>query len=176
MLHDVITTPMRNLEIKVRVGHLDEIKDRLQFAQYKDRLEQVDTYYLLGEKRLKIRQEKIMSELIFYVRSLQDGTRESRYYRIIIPQRFITAMMWVLDLLYGVKRVVKKTRDLCVYKNTRIHLDTVVDLGLFIELETVIHDGKNDEEYLIEHESVKQMLALSLYETIAESCSDLFWV
>ncbi|OGZ17271.1 MAG: hypothetical protein A2494_00350 [Candidatus Lloydbacteria bacterium RIFOXYC12_FULL_46_25] len=79
MLHDVITTPMRNLEIKVRVGHLDEIKDRLQFAQYKDRLEQVDTYYLLGEKRLKIRQEKIMSELIFYVRSLQDGTRESRY-------------------------------------------------------------------------------------------------
>ncbi len=84
--------------------------------------------------------------------------------------------MWVLDLLYGVKRVVKKTRDLYVYKNTRIHLDTVVDLGLFIELETVIHDGKNDEEYLIEHESVKQMLALSLYETIAESCSDLFWV
>ncbi len=164
---------MRNLEIKVKIEHGDEIRDRLSFAKHYGTREQVDTYYLLGERRLKIREEKTGSEIILYMRKLENGTRESTYYRIVIPQRFLKFMKSTLRFLCGTKVIVEKVRDLYTYKNTRIHLDIVAHLGVFIELETVIRAGKDDGRYVEEHEDIKQMLSLSTYSTIAGSYSDL---
>lgn len=165
---------MRNLEIKVKIEHGDEIRDRLSFAKHYGTREQVDTYYLLGERRLKIREEKMRSEIILYMRKLENGTRESTYYRIVIPQRFLKFMKSTLHFLCGTKVIVEKVRDLYTYKNTRIHLDIVAHLGVFIELETVVQDEKDDRKYEEEHEEVKRRLSLSVYPTIAGSYSDLF--
>ena len=74
---------------------------------------------------------------------------------------------------YGTKVIVKKTRDLYLHKHTRIHLDTVADLGMFIELETVIHEELNDAEHTEEHAEMKSLLSLDQYPTIAGSYSDL---
>lgn len=73
---------MKNLEIKVKVENLNDIKNHLAFSTYKDTLEQVDTYFLLGETKIKIREEKMANELIVYFRKMKIGTRESRYYRL----------------------------------------------------------------------------------------------
>ena len=37
-------------------------------------------------------------------------------------------------------------RTLCLVGQTRIHLDEVVGLGSFVELEVVLHDGQPESE------------------------------
>jgi predicted adenylyl cyclase CyaB len=164
---------MKNLEIKVRVKNLDEIKNRLDFAEHKPTLIQTDTYFLLGEKRLKIREEKTKSEIIYYVRKMKKGTRESIYHRITIPQKSVKFLKAVFDFIFGTKVLVAKKRNLYLYKNTRIHLDTVNNLGDFVELETVVFDDTKKESYEKDHEEVKNKLLLINYPTIAGSYSDL---
>jgi len=164
---------MRNLEIKVGVENLDEIKNRLDFAEYKSTLAQADTYFLLGEKRLKIREEKTKNEIIYYERKMKKGTRESVYHRVSIPQNSVNFLKIIFGFIFGTKVIVIKKRDLYIYKNTRIHLDNVDNLGKFIELETVVFDDTKNESYRKEHEEVKTKLLLANYPAIAGSYSDL---
>ncbi|MCK9351378.1 MAG: class IV adenylate cyclase [Candidatus Paceibacterota bacterium] len=163
---------MRNLEIKVKVENLDDLKNHLDFAAHTSKLEQTDTYFLLGEKRLKIREEKTRNEIIYYVRKIKRGTRESLYHRVSIPQNSVKFSKIIFGYIFGTKVSVVKKRDLYLYKNTRIHLDTVDDLGEFIELETVVL-GDTKESYEKEHEEVKNRLLLKNYPAIAGSYSDL---
>lgn len=166
---------MKNLEIKVEVKNLNDIKNHLAFSTYKDTLEQVDTYFLLGETKIKIREEKKRSELIIYFRKMKKGTRESRYYRLPLSFHNLPAVKGLFSLVFGVKVRVVKTRDLYIYKNTRIHIDSTNNLGNFVELETVCKDPLCDKEYHDEHEEIKKKLALNEYKTIAGSYSDLLW-
>ncbi len=46
--------------------------------------------------------------------------------------------------LFDVEVIVKKKRELFYYDDTRIHLDTVNNLGKFLELETLVTNGKAD--------------------------------
>lgn len=166
---------MKNLEIKVEVENLDDIKNHLVPGTYRDTLEQVDTYFLLGETKIKIREEKMASELIVYFRKIKKGSRESRYYRIPLTSHSFFVVRSALSFIFGVKVKVVKKRDLYIYKNTRIHIDTVNDLGNFVELETVCKDPRGDKKYHDEHEEVKKKLSLDGYKTIAGSYSGLLW-
>lgn len=164
---------MQNLEIKVKVENLDDIKSRLGFSRYEKTLEQTDTYFLIGKRQLKIREEKAGSEIILYVRKIKKGTRESTYYRIGIFKNGVNLVKAVLGVVFGTKAVVVKKRELYVYKNTRIHLDTVTNTGEFVELETVCGENNRSEKYKKEHEEVKQILSLYQYPTIAGSYSGM---
>ncbi len=166
---------MKNLEIKVEVENLSDIKNHLAFSTYKDTLEQVDTYFLLGETKIKIREEKMANELIIYFRKMKNGSRESRYYRLSLNLLGYFVVKSALSLLLGIKVRVVKTRDLYIYKNTRIHIDSTNNLGNFVELETVCNDPICDKEYQDEHEEIKKKLALNEYKIIAGSYSDLLW-
>ena len=71
----------------------------------------------------------------------------------MIPQEdtfFITSQgrlkLRVLELAYGIRGVVKKTRYLYLVGQTRIHVDDVEGLGQFMELEVVMGDGQSDAE------------------------------
>ena len=59
-----------------------------------------------------------------------------------------------------------------MFKNTRIHLDTVDDLGQYIELETVFR-GQTEAEAIAEHQHVKDILHLDTVDPVAVSYSDL---
>lgn len=166
---------MKNLEIKVEVENLDDIKNRLVFGAHKDTLEQVDTYFLLGGTKIKIREEKMVSELIVYFRKMKKGTRESWYYRLPLTPHSFFIIKNILSFVLGVKVRVIKKRDLYIYKNTRIHMDIANDLGNFVELETVCNDPLCYKEYYDEHEEIKQKLSLNEYKNIAGSYSDLLW-
>ena len=150
---------MKNLEIKVEVENLDDIKNHLVAGTYRGTLEQVDTYFLLGETKIKIREEKMASELIVYFRKIRKGSRESRYYRVPLTSHSFFVVKSALSFIFGIKVKVVKKRDLYIYKNTRIHIDTVNELGNFVELETVCKNSYGNKEYYNEHEEIKQKLS-----------------
>lgn len=52
----------------------------------------------------------------------------------------------ILTESIGTKGIVKKTRTLFWYNNTRIHLDKVENLGNFFELEVCLQSGQTVDE------------------------------
>ncbi|MCA9355471.1 hypothetical protein KC865_02895 [Candidatus Kaiserbacteria bacterium] len=59
-----------------------------------------------------------------------------------------------------------------MYKNTRIHLDSVTDLGEYEELETVVKDISMQESQ-VEHDEVINLSGLDQYEKCNVSYSNL---
>ena len=66
----------------------------------------------------------------------------------------------------------EKQRELWLFGDTRIHLDRVMNLGAFVELETVIRN-QTEREAWMEHQSVKEAIGIMERDLIAESYSDL---
>lgn len=175
----------KNLEFKAKCQSLDDFYPRLADlnATHRETVHQIDTYFYLsaqkydsafqtGQPRLKLREINDIPEawLIYYERPNQKVSRYSQYQlcKIIDPPTF----KMLLTAALGVKTVVKKQRELWMFNNTRIHLDTVVDLGQFVELETVFQ-GQTEAEATNEHQHVKATLHLDLANPVAVSYSDL---
>ena len=164
----------RNLEFKVRYGSLDDLSPKLTElkATHCETVHQVDTYFLNPKGRLKLREINESDEacLIYYERPNDLKSRYSIYQLCKTTEP--TALKALLSAALGVKTIVKKQRSLWMYKNTRIHLDVVSDLGEFVELETVFQ-GQTETEAIEEHQYVKMILDLNSAEPIAVSYSEL---
>ena len=80
------------------------------------------------------------------------------------------AEKYLSDIL-SIETVVEKKRDLYIYKNTRIHLDTVINLGSFLELETVV--VSEDHDVQAEFDEVVKLLHLDFKNQIRCSYRDL---
>ena len=169
---------MINLEIKIRVFNSDEIKKKVLDIQAKflGTLFQVDTYFIVGDRRLKLREEKNKSYFVYYKRPNILGSKFSKYYIVNIPVSFSKIIKKVASFIFGIKIVVNKKRDLFIYKNTRIHLDKIDELGEFIELETVFVKNLTEYELKEEHYFVINYLGLNDLEKIKESYSDLIFL
>ncbi len=135
----------RNIEIKARLQNLDEAR-RVAEVLATERLgtlRQTDTYFHCREGRLKLREiEGQAAQLIWYVRPDTSDAKCSEYYLIEIsdPAALKTALATALD----VRTVVRKTREVYLYQNVRIHLDDVESLGRFLEFEAVLQSGDED--------------------------------
>lgn len=164
---------MKNLEIKVKVPSLEEIKPSLSFATFSGNFHQKDTYYLIGERRLKLREQKNLKEIIYYIRRNKKDTKESKYFRIPVPAIFLFSVKKLFSFLFREKTVIDKERYLYLYKHTRIHLDNVKRLGSFVELETVFNGSEGEKSLLKEHEEIKHALKLDSFQSILGSYSDL---
>jgi predicted adenylyl cyclase CyaB len=136
-----------NIEIKAHVRAFDEIRRRAE--QLSDTpvevIPQVDTFFNTAQGRLKLR---VLSEdkgqLIYYMRPDQDGPKRSDYHLSLTSDP--KNLKQVLELAYGIRGVVRKTRYLYLVSQTRVHLDDVEGLGQFMELEVVLRDGQSDAE------------------------------
>ncbi len=95
--------------------------------------------------RLKLR---VLSEdkgqLIYYIRPDQDGPKRSDYHLSLTSDP--KNLKRVLELAYGIRGVIRKTRYLYLVGQTRVHLDDVEGLGQFMELEVVLREGQSDAE------------------------------
>jgi predicted adenylyl cyclase CyaB len=135
----------RNIELKARCDDLGRAR-RLALAhgaRSEEILIQIDTYFHVADGRLKLREiEGQPSELIFYHRPDISNAKPSEYWLT----RFDDAaeLKALLSAALGIRAVVRKRRELLMWKNVRVHLDQVENLGNFIELEAVI-DPENDE-------------------------------
>jgi predicted adenylyl cyclase CyaB len=136
-----------NIEIKARAKDFDEIRRRAEAVSDKpvEVLPQEDTFFHTPQGRLKLR---VLSgnrgQLIYYTRPDQEGPKRSDYHIFLTsdPEN----LKRVLDLAYGTRGVVRKTRYLYLAGQTRIHLDDVEGLGQFMELEVVMQEGQSDAE------------------------------
>ena len=175
----------KNLEFKAQCQSLDSFYLRLTDlnAMYSETVRQVDTYFYMpaeksralsetSEPRLKLREIDEMTEawLIYYERPNHETSRYSQYQLCKIAEPSTLKML--LTAALGVKTVVKKQRELWMFKNTRIHLDTVAHLGQFVELETVFQ-GQTETQARNEHQHVKTTLHLHAANPVAVSYSDL---
>jgi predicted adenylyl cyclase CyaB len=79
-------------------------------------------------------------ELIAYERPDQTGPKQSIYSRC--PCGRARSLVEILRRILPLRGAVIKERDVFLVGRTRIHLDRVVDLGDFMELEVVLKDGE----------------------------------
>ncbi|HAV76586.1 MAG TPA: adenylate cyclase [Anaerolineae bacterium] len=136
-----------NIEIKASVRDFAEI--RKQANRLSDTpveiITQEDIFFNTGDGRLKLR---ILApddaQLIYYTRPDQNGPKRSDYHIAHSPDP--ENLKRVLELAYGIRGVVKKTRYLYLVGQTRVHLDNVEGLGNFMELEVVMREGQSDAE------------------------------
>jgi predicted adenylyl cyclase CyaB len=134
-----------NLEIKLKLNSFEGKKKLLKQigAKRVGLLTQKDIYYSHPPGLLKLRIENGTSSLIYYNRDEKKINRWSEYYLLKFgkenPSEFFKR-------LFIIETVVDKRRELFIYDNTRIHLDMVKGLGKFLELETLIVNGKADAQ------------------------------
>jgi predicted adenylyl cyclase CyaB len=136
-----------NIEIKARVRDFDEIRQRAERLSNTPLqiIHQEDTFFNTEKGRLKLRVfAPDGAQLIYYMRSDQQGPKRSDYHIFETPNP--KNLRRVLELAYGIRGVVKKTRYLYMVGQTRVHLDDVEGLGQFMELEVVMQAGQSDAE------------------------------
>ena len=160
----------RNLELKVKLDSFRNIRAvlRKQKLNFKDLLVQKDIYYKTSKGLLKLRVENSRAQLIKYSRDETGDKRWSDYQIMNIESK--NADNFFNDL-FEFETVVAKKRELYIYKNTRIHLDKVEKLGVFLELETVVKESEKKAEK--EFNEVIKLLELGRYAPIKTSYSVL---
>lgn len=142
-------------------------------AETKGVLVQEDTYFDVPRGRLKLRRERgVSAHLIAYERSNDSGQRQSRY-RIVEVKDDLELEAALAGAL-GITVVVRKARQLFLYKGVRIHLDRVDGLGNFIEFEGVATPENSDLarfEALLAN--LRHSLGIQEADLIGRSYSDL---
>lgn len=136
-----------NIEIKARVRDFAYIRSRAEKLSDTpvEVIPQVDTFFNVSQGRLKLRiLAPNRGQLIYYTRPDQEGPKRSDYHIAITSDPDNLAR--VLELAYGIRGVVKKTRYLYLVGQTRVHLDDVEGLGQFMELEVVLREEQGDAE------------------------------
>jgi len=133
-----VSGPARNLEIKAVDPDPARTLEAALALDARDHgvLRQRDTYFHAVQGRLKLREAPpAPAELIAYARTDLEGPKVSNYR--VVPVADPGALAEALADALGVRVVVEKARRLLVWRNVRIHLDEVVGLGTFVELEAV---------------------------------------
>src|SRR5215212_3115665 len=162
-----------NIEIKAHARNFEEIKSRAQKLSDVpvQVISQEDTFFNTAQGRLKLRRLTDHAQLIYYTRPDQEGPKRSDYHitRSGDPEN----LKRVLELAYGIRGVVKKTRYLYLVGQTRVHLDDVDDLGQFMELEVVMDDGQSDAEGQVIAEGLMASLGVEKSDLIDGAYMDL---
>ncbi len=162
---------MKNFEIKVKIQDIDGIINIIEKTQavYKYDMHQTDYYLSLGIYKEKIREINGKEiQKISYSRDEILGRKESKYEIQEISKKEKKDLLKQKKVLC----IVDKLRKLWIYKNTRIHLDKVMRLGNFLELETVIKNISK-QKGLIEFNEVLKLLKIDSEKVVPFSYSDL---
>ncbi len=138
-----------NLELKARIASPDETERaaRQSGARHSGILHQVDTYFVVPNGRMKLREFSDGSaELIVYERPDDTPERWSRYQKL--PVTDPRGLKGLLGQVFGVLVEVRKVRVVYQIENARIHIDRVDGLGAFIEFE-VQDSGREQSEKMM---------------------------
>jgi predicted adenylyl cyclase CyaB len=136
-----------NIEIKARAEKFDELRERLSVLSGApaEILLQEDTFFPSPNGRLKLRVLQFgPAQLIHYNRPDQQGPKRSNYH--VFETNAPESLKALLSESLGVRGVVRKERLLYIVGQTRVHLDNVLELGHFVELEVVLRPGQFDDE------------------------------
>jgi len=182
---------MTNLEFKARLRNFEKVRSVL--TQHKiplaATLRQTDTYFQIQNGRLKLREidgeKPFGAQLIFYQRPDQTEIKRSDY--LIAPVSSPAALCDVLSVAFGIRIVVKKNRELYLLPRKfgehaghaapdliRLHLDTVENLGCFLEIEVILQEREAPQIAEQEAEFWLQEFGIVPENLLAGSYADLY--
>ena len=165
---------MKNIEIKTKYPNQKsamEIAEKIG-AEYMGIINQEDIYFKISQGGLKLR---IINnedyELIYYKRANVKSAKESIYeiFRVKNGKELIS----VLKNILHVSVIVKKKRELYIYENVRIHIDTVKEMGKFLEFEAVCRNSKDVKKAHVQIKKLISEYKISQKDLIKLSYSDL---
>ena len=135
MLHGI------NVEIKAKCQTPQKVRDILiaQQARYEGLDLQKDTYFNCNHGRLKLREGNIENALIFYQRDNISGPKLSNV--TVSPINNNSNLKEILTAAYGVFIEVNKKREIYYIDNIKFHLDEILNLGTFVEIEAFDRSG-----------------------------------
>ena len=163
-----------NIEIKARCCDLNKVRDILkdQNADYKGIDHQKDTYLNSKNGRLKLREGNIENNIIHYERKNTQGSKESKF--TLYKTELDSSLKTILEKALGNKCIVEKDREIFYIDNVKFHLDTVKNLGTFIEIEASNKDNKLSKDKLQEQCNFYiKLLQINPKDFISDSYSDM---
>jgi predicted adenylyl cyclase CyaB len=164
----------RNIEIKARIDSVETFAAKAASLADEGPIEiaQDDTFFCCDSGRLKLRTfSGETGELIYYRRPNQLGPKESFY--VISPTSAPDSLREALSLAYGQVGRVRKHRVLFLVGRTRVHVDTVEQLGNFLELEVVLADDEPPDAGVREARELMGKFDVKPHQLIDDAYVDL---
>jgi|WetSurMetagenome_2_1015567.scaffolds.fasta_scaffold58263_2 predicted adenylyl cyclase CyaB len=165
-----------NIEIKARVADEEDLQQHIRRLSDTGTvvLEQEDTFFRTPGRRLKLRTfADGTGELISYQRDDSPDPKRSDY--LIVRVEAPAALGAVLASALGIRGTVRKTRSLSMAGTTRIHLDRVEGLGVFLELEVVLQPGETEEDGRATAAALMEKLRVPRESLVSEAYVDLLF-
>ncbi|MCB0653746.1 MAG: class IV adenylate cyclase [Saprospiraceae bacterium] len=162
------------IEIKARCRNPRVIKTILETrgADFKGIDHQIDTYFVVPNGRLKLRQGNIENTLIHYHRDNQAGPKKSAV-NLYHPQDGASLKI-TLESALDKLVVVDKQRHIYFIDNVKFHVDEVKGLGTFVEIEAIDHaDLKMEATLLKQCQDYMELLKIDEADLIEVSYSDM---
>jgi predicted adenylyl cyclase CyaB len=162
------------IEIKARCANPQAIREllRARNADFRGSDRQIDTYFRVPRGRLKLREGQVENCLVYYEREDQTGPKHSDV--TLFPVTPKGTLKEILTRALGVLVVVEKQREIYFIENVKFHLDTVKDLGNFVEIEAIDAEGTIGKERLLARcQTFLDLFQIAPVDLIALSYSDL---
>ncbi|MRT93116.1 class IV adenylate cyclase [Ancylomarina sp. 16SWW S1-10-2] len=163
-----------NIEIKCQCQDLNKVREILkkENAEFKGTDHQIDTYFNSKRGRLKLREGDMGSILIHYERENTIGSKESKF--TLYKTEKDSKLKAILKATLDNKCTIEKTREIYSIDNVKFHLDTVKDLGTFVEIEASNKDNELTKDKLQEQCNFYiKRLKINSKDLIADSYSDM---
>lgn len=157
-----VSANMRNLELKARCADLESAtQTAVAIGANRQWLKtQTDTYFLVPQGRLKLRQSAgEPAQLIAYLRPQSTDAKLSEY-RIFYTDA-ADDLLAVLSLNLRLEVRIVKKRALYLWKKVRIHLDHVEGLDDFIEFEAVLDSEYHEPQALVDIDFLKDSFRIA---------------
>ena len=162
------------LEIKAKCTDQTKIRNILndKNADFKGKDHQIDTYFKVNHGRLKLREGQIEQNLIHYKRENKKGPKASNV--ILFKADPSSNLKSILTAANGILTVVDKQREIYFIDNVKFHIDTVQDLGDFIEIEAIDTDGSIGHDALLKQcQSYLDLFEVADTDLLSVSYSDM---
>ena len=165
-----------NVEIKARCSDIGGIRSILEEkgAEFRGIDHQTDTYFIVPRGRLKLREGNIENNLIHYERNDVSGPKASR---VRLHEVAPSSRPDVKDILLnalGQDIVVQKEREIYFIDNIKIHLDSVMGLGTYLEIEAQsMEDDLGEDELYRQCTELIEEFGIEPGDMENESYSDL---
>ncbi len=163
-----------NVEIKAKSDNQTQIREILKSkkAEYIGTDYQIDTYFNIDNGRMKLREGNIENNLIHYKREDKKGPKQSKI--ILYKSEPNSSIKRLLTEAIGILTIIDKKREIYFIDNVKFHVDTVKELGTFIEIEAIDKNGELEKEKLLEQcEFYLNLFNIPKNDLVSVSYSDL---
>lgn len=134
---------------------------------------QTDTYFKTDSGRLKLRRGDIENYLIWYNREDKKEAKRSDV-TLFDAQGRISELEKIMKKTHDVLVVIEKKRNIYFIENVKFHIDNVIGLGRFIEIEAGTQENFIPTEKLKEQcNYYKELFGIENKNLIENSYSDM---